>query len=239
MPRVYRRGPLALAAALRDVEVATVALDPGAPYRTFWERFAASFIDGALLMPVGISTSLVIGYGPAPMAIAWVLVASPIPLIYTAYCHGRWGRTVGKHATGLRVVRVDDEQPIRYRQAVRRDAGAIVLSALAAALLVFLITQGETESFRYRWSSGTVEQPVGDESPGSAMRDAYREAFEGYSPWYLVLVPLQLGWFLLELLTMLANDKRRAFHDFIGGTVVVKVQPGSAPSQPRLQSPAL
>jgi uncharacterized RDD family membrane protein YckC len=33
---------------------------------------------------------------------------------------------------------------------------------------------------------------------------------------------LQLGWLFVELATMLTNSKRRALHDFIGGTVVVR-----------------
>jgi hypothetical protein len=40
-------------------------------------------------------------------------------------------------------------------------------------------------------------------------------------------------WFLAEVLTMLTNRKRRALHDFIAGTVVVRtnIDYGSAPSE--------
>ena len=31
-----------------------------------------------------------------------------------------------------------------------------------------------------------------------------------------------MGWFILEFITMLTNDKRRAVHDYIAGTVVVR-----------------
>jgi uncharacterized RDD family membrane protein YckC len=31
-----------------------------------------------------------------------------------------------------------------------------------------------------------------------------------------------LGWFLVEIVTMLTNDKRRALHDFIAGSVVIR-----------------
>ena len=31
-----------------------------------------------------------------------------------------------------------------------------------------------------------------------------------------------LGWFLLEIISMITNAKRRAFHDFIAGTVVIR-----------------
>jgi uncharacterized RDD family membrane protein YckC len=30
------------------------------------------------------------------------------------------------------------------------------------------------------------------------------------------------NWFLVEIITMLTNDKRRALHDFIAGTVVIR-----------------
>lgn len=40
---------------------------------------------------------------------------------------------------------------------------------------------------------------------------------------YLQVVPAIFGlWFLAEIITMLTNEKRRALHDFIAGTVVVR-----------------
>jgi uncharacterized RDD family membrane protein YckC len=36
---------------------------------------------------------------------------------------------------------------------------------------------------------------------------------------------ISLSWFLLEVVTMLGNKKRRAFHDYIAGTVVIRVIP--------------
>jgi uncharacterized RDD family membrane protein YckC len=45
-------------------------------------------------------------------------------------------------------------------------------------------------------------------------------------------------WFLLEVISMLTNAKRRAVHDFIAGTVVVKAaQPGNAPDRQQPASP--
>jgi len=39
----------------------------------------------------------------------------------------------------------------------------------------------------------------------------------------MVLAFAGLGWFLLEVITMLTNSKRRAIHDLIAKTVVMKV----------------
>lgn len=38
--------------------------------------------------------------------------------------------------------------------------------------------------------------------------------------WLLALIPLV--WFVAEVLTMLTNERRRALHDFIAGTVVIR-----------------
>jgi hypothetical protein len=38
----------------------------------------------------------------------------------------------------------------------------------------------------------------------------------------LCFVALPLLWFLVEIVTMLTNGKRRALHDFIAGTVVIR-----------------
>ncbi|MBD5779916.1 RDD family protein [Pelagicoccus sp. NFK12] len=43
---------------------------------------------------------------------------------------------------------------------------------------------------------------------------------------YISWVPMVMGlWFLAEIVTMLTNDKRRALHDFIAGTVVIRPTP--------------
>lgn len=54
----------------------------------------------------------------------------------------------------------------------------------------------------------------------SLVTDASAWHVEGAS-WFLVYA--SFTWFLVEVLTMLTNKKRRALHDLIAGTVVVKV----------------
>jgi hypothetical protein len=54
--------------------------------------------------------------------------------------------------------------------------------------------------------------------------------------WLAVLPGL---WFLAEVTTMFANDKRRALHDLIAGTVVVRtnIEPTSVGGNPSPQDP--
>jgi uncharacterized RDD family membrane protein YckC len=53
----------------------------------------------------------------------------------------------------------------------------------------------------------------------------FREGFEAAylkSNVNLVIVGVSMVWFVLEILTMLTNRRRRALHDLIAGTVVVR-----------------
>lgn len=59
---------------------------------------------------------------------------------------------------------------------------------------------------------------------------AYQVAFAGVTNEELVKSPVAIattdilyGWMVLELVTMLFNNKRRAIHDFIAGSVVIKI----------------
>jgi uncharacterized RDD family membrane protein YckC len=70
-------------------------------------------------------------------------------------------------------------------------------------------------------------------SPGAVASGEALANSKGF--WLLTALPGL--WFLAEVLTMLTNDKRRALHDFIAGTVVVRTntehsiaQPNAAPS---------
>jgi len=53
----------------------------------------------------------------------------------------------------------------------------------------------------------------------------------------LIALYAMFAWFVLELLTMLTNNKRRALHDFIAGSVVVRLaRTGDAPNEKALRA---
>lgn len=75
----------------------------------------------------------------------------------------------------------------------------------------------------------------------SFLRDSVYILLESIGFIFLIIKAIQLGyapsknsgifsylewlgvlWFLLEIITMLTNEKRRAFHDFIAGSVVIR-----------------
>ncbi|MEZ0254741.1 MAG: RDD family protein [Chthoniobacter sp.] len=163
-------------------------------YHTFWPRFCAGFVDGLVFIPL----DLVDGYLSAPargpfVLIVWAVLSYSAYWLYSVLLHARYGQTLGKMATRIRVLDLSEERIPSLRQAFIRDVGYILLNTFSLAWFVYLVIAG-----RY---SGVADVPTG---PGMFLSFA------------------SLGWFLLEVITMLTNNKRRAFHDFIAGTVVVR-----------------
>lgn len=174
-------------------------------YKTFWARLWASWTDGLVLMPA----ALLFAYLLDPKTSLWETVrwlavivsvlSNVYSWFYSIFMHGRWGQTVGKMVTRVKVVDAKTEEPITYRKAFLRDAVPILLVfPLHAHSLYQLITGAEYQGFQ---------------------SDLDLSAQAGGSVWTAFIVWI---WCFAEIVTMLTNDKRRALHDFIAGTVVVR-----------------
>ena len=177
---------------LFPVETDEDGSSPYYKYRTFWRRFWALFIDGLVFIPLSLVQVWVMFSGITGLPLFLWLLVSSGAYIFYS---------ISMHAAFgqtigkmvTRVVVLDvRESKLRLRQAVMRD-------------IVPLLT----------W-------PL-------SIHWAYLEAFGGLSQaelaslWTNQAASYTMGiWTLLELATMLLNRKRRAFHGFIAGAVVVK-----------------
>lgn len=163
-------------------------------YSTFWPRFLAGFVDGLVLSPI----SLLDGYltspvRSVPVLVCWAIFSYSAYSIYSVTMHARYGQTVGKMAAKVRVLNVNEDRLPTVRQAILRDIGTIYCAALGLGYTLYQIA---THSYT---------------------------AKAGFSHTFLIVVgTINIGWFLLEFATMVTNEKRRAFHDLLAGTVVVR-----------------
>lgn len=125
--------------------------------------------------------------------IVWSILRCTAFWLYSVLLHARYGQTLGKMAVGVKVLDVNEQRAPTLRQAFLRDIGYIILNTLGLGYMIYLIVMNQSSV------------------------DSHRLA-----------LPLQIlggaafGWFLLELISMLTNPKRRAVHDLIAGTVVVR-----------------
>ncbi len=169
-------------------------------YSTFAPRFWTGNIDSCVLWPIGSAAGALLSLGiPSGLAALLLVVENLAWLLYTVVMHARYGQTVGKMVTKVRVVDFRTEGSITWSQAWLREGIPTAISLSLVGWEISLILTG-------RLSPAVVQT-------GEAVTTS-----TGY--WILVVLPML--WFLAEVVTMLTNEKRRALHDFIAGTVVVR-----------------
>jgi uncharacterized RDD family membrane protein YckC len=178
-------------------------------YASWWRRFVAFMIDGMLFTPLGMLQYKTWQTSPQ-LAALMVIPTSIIPMAYFVVCHGVWGRTIGKLAVGTRVLAIDGSC-ISWRQAVLRSAVDILLLIPAT----------------YAYFHGYSSLPPGNYS-SLTPRQKYELLNSLWPEWYSALHKVQMGWVWSEFLVVLVNEKRRALHDFIAGTIVVQKNPTRA-----------
>jgi uncharacterized RDD family membrane protein YckC len=163
-------------------------------YHTAMRRFWAGLVDGLIFMPLGWLDGWILETQSSAALLIAWLLFS-----YPAY----WLYSVLMHAfygqtVGKKVfgVMVLDvsEKRISLRQAFLRDSIYIAINTIGLVISIYFVLRG---------------------------RPPDSDSF--YVP-ALILGLAALLWFAAEILTCLTNQKRRAVHDFIAGTVVVRVE---------------
>jgi len=173
---------------------------PTKRYSTFWPRFWTGSVDSCVLWPLGFITTILFSLEiPRAVAALLAIVENLAWLLYTVVMHARYGQTIGKMVTKVRVVDFRTERSISWRQAWLREGIPMVLSLGFLGWQIFFILTGNL----------------------SADAVANRRGLAQSKGFWLVMA-LPTLWFVAEVLTMLTNERRRAVHDFIAGTVVVR-----------------
>ena len=163
-------------------------------YHTFWNRFLALIIDGLILQPLDwIDEHVLSGSIDALGIMAWGIFYAIISIFYYIVMHVKYGQTIGKMITEVKVLDVSEERHLTILQACMRDLMPILCVPFTIYIYFQLAFYGQAE-----------ETTLNENS------------------WFVYIGIIILAWTLLEIVSMLFNEKRRAVHDFIAGSVVVK-----------------
>jgi uncharacterized RDD family membrane protein YckC len=172
-------------------------------YAGFWVRLVACFIDGLLFIPFTF-------FYYALRAISWNMAAIiQIPFfllwpLYNIYSLGHWGQTIGKKVAHIKVVLLD-RSPVGYKQAFLRHVVDLFLAILVQCSLFVALFSVSKDAFDISgWRE--VNRLLYDATP-----------FWGFWAQHAVSI-----WFLSEMVVLLFNEKKRAIHDFIAGTLVIR-----------------
>jgi uncharacterized RDD family membrane protein YckC len=165
--------------------------------RTFWRRVAAGLIDMLVFAPlIWVNVSLWERL-PGPVSrLTWFLTYAVVGTAYSTAMHARYGQTLGKMLLRVKVVTMTGTS-ISWSHAVIRDCVPIVAVAITIATKWPLAIDGT--------------------NPYSAAAVDHHTAFDR------ALESANSLWLYLELITMWTNARRRAVHDFLAGTMVVRL----------------
>jgi len=172
-------------------------------YAGFWKRLGANLTDALVLTTVN-APLLALTLRSKALAVVIAFVSSgAIGFLYTIYFHATYGQTLGKMALRIKVLRTDGER-IGWHEAFWRSSVDVAFWAILSLSSVVMVISMPEE--RFVGSSWATLQAEIERSRGTVLR---------YLEW------LWSAWLYSEVVTLLFNEKKRALHDFIAGTVVV------------------
>jgi uncharacterized RDD family membrane protein YckC len=105
-------------------------------YSGWWRRGGALVIDNVLLLVPAIASFGLMpvseGLGVGLFAFFYLV----FPFFYFTYCHGKWGRTIGKRGLGIRVRHADRDERIGYGSSFGRFAMVFVFGLFGIPLIL-------------------------------------------------------------------------------------------------------
>lgn len=161
-------------------------------YATFGPRFWSSIIDSVIISICSVIIVSAITHVAPVFQVALNYFDTWKFALYSVLLHTLYGQTFGKMIFDIKVVDYKTEGSISLNQALLRDSVPIIMLILLVFFSVFFPL--ETTEDLSSWKLYTII---------------------GLSISFLI-------WHLLEIITMLFNEKNRAIHDYLAGTVVIR-----------------
>lgn len=190
-----------------EIQQPTLSLDDADDhiYAGFWKRLASQLLDLVIVAPVLVGILYLNGFGK------YVYFYTCIPnLLFAAWYHvylpKKYGGTPGKLLVGIKILKLNGE-PIEWKEAILRDSVTLLLTVLYIGLTISGLLKANEEVFN-----------------GLGWREQIKY-ISSMSTLFVVYNWVSNIWFYSELVVLLTNRKKRALHDYIAGTVIVKMIP--------------
>lgn len=190
-------------APVADESDNSFALGDDVEYGGFWRRLGAQLLDALILAPLGLLAYF--GAQFSHMFYAYYLIPGIlISLFYSVYLVKRYGGTPGKRIVNLRIVMADGS-PVKGTAAFWRYSVMLVLGAIPSVGTAIASLRISPEGYD---TLGFLER--------MQLFNAHTPAWGQWASFAI------FAWIVVGIIVMLSNERRRATHDFIGKTVVVR-----------------
>ncbi|MBC2601666.1 RDD family protein [Puniceicoccus vermicola] len=172
-------------------------------YVGFWMRLAAGLADALILISFGFLFAWLESID-RNLAIAVTIPSATLFAFYNIFFNARFGGTPGKLFFDIRITRPDGT-PIGWRHAWWRSSVDLFFAVLFLCVKIWALSQIDPETYtELDWLNRS------------------QELSSFYPAWYGLLGILSAVWVWGEFIVLLLNKRKRAIHDFIAGTIVIK-----------------
>ena len=117
-------------------------------YNTGLKRVGAAIVDGIIFMPlIIVEQELWNNIKNNSVIIYWIIFASFLPIFYSILLHYKYGQTLGKWVTGVKVIDISECRKLTLRQSIFRDL--FYLAAEVIGLLYFSFIFFQTKDIEH------------------------------------------------------------------------------------------
>jgi len=175
----------------------------GSIYAGFWARFASFFLDALIMLPLIFLILYLNGLGKN-IYFYTIIPNLLFGLWYHIYLPKKYGGTPGKLIFGMKIIKLNGEE-IDWKEAILRHSILLILTLLSVVMMASCLVSADETVFN---------------SLGWLKRSEYLMSL---SPtFFLVYTWINNIWVYSEFIVLLTNKRKRAIHDYIAGTVIVK-----------------
>ncbi|MGQ7945354.1 RDD family protein [Flavobacterium sp. WC2509] len=174
-------------------------------YAGFWLRFASLLIDAVIMLPIIFLILYLNGLGKN-IYFYTVIPNFVFGLWYYIYLTKKNGGTPGKIIAGMKIIKLNGES-IDWKEAILRHSILLVLTLFSVIMMTLCLLSADETVFN---------------NLGWMKRSQYLMSL---SPmFFLIYTWVSNIWIYSEFIVLLTNKRKRAIHDYIAGTVIVKTR---------------
>lgn len=174
-------------------------------YAGFWPRLYSLLLDFLLLLPVTILIQFINAFGKN-LYFYTLLPNILVILWFNIYLVSKYGGTPGKLIVGLKILKINGQQ-VTWKEASLRYCVLFGLTIFGCSITIYTLFVADTQYYNnLGWLQKqqflTTLEPI---------------MFKIYT-WATNI------WIYGELIVLLTNEKKRAVHDYIAGTMIVRTK---------------
>jgi uncharacterized RDD family membrane protein YckC len=171
-------------------------------YSGFLARLGANLLDGVIVIPVAV---LLFFVNSLDKNIFFFTIIPDLLFVlwYNVFLPKRYGGTPGKLIVGIKIIRIDS-LPIGWKESFLRYSVNIFFVLVNLVVMIIAILLADDEMYN---SLTWFQKPT------------YLNSLIAH---YDIITILSNIWVWSEVIILLTNKRKRAMHDFIAGTVIIK-----------------